>query len=651
MPNQRRPRLGFRPLFLLSLLAALVFVSVWQSTGADTRVVAAKSPGYIPNRYIVTLRDGVSPELFGSLLNTRKDATVVHTYDSAVRGFAGAFSDEIAEGLDDHPFVTSIEPDRLVTVADQALPSGITRVGADENANAAIDGADNAADIDIAVIDTGADSDHADLNVVGGFASYLGQIESWILCGANTSSWEDGHGHGTHVAGTIAARDNNIGVVGLVPGARIWAVRVLSPDGRGCMSDVIAGVDWVTANAETIEVANMSIGGGNSDALCSAIANSVAAGVFYAVAAGNSGTDAGGTSPANCSGATTVSAIVDTDGLPGGLGPSHGYGADDTFASFTNYGSVVDIAAPGVSIRSTYFTGGYAYMSGTSMASPHVAGAAALHILKSGTPTDAAGVQAVENSLIEASAPQGSAGGASGDPDGIAEPILCVGVTCADVTPAPSDTPTPSDTPAPSDTPPMATPTLVPPTDTPTPPNTATPTPPTATPTAVPPTDTPTPPNTATPVPPTATRTPSPTPDNSSESTDSDQDGLTDQDEIATYGTDPFDADTDGDGCGDGRELFALPSEGGGRDPLNPWDFYDVSGPSGEVPDGTIDLANDILGVIQHFSPTGVAPYDASFDRGPSIGPHPWNMTSPDGAIDLQNDILGVLLQFRHSCR
>lgn len=632
MSNERRRRQVSCPLFLVSLFVTIVAFGVWQSTGEDTRLFAAESPRYVPDRYIVTLRDGVSPKLFGALVNAHEDATVIHTYDSAVRGFAGEFSDEVANGLDDHPFVVSVEPDQLVMLADQALPTGIRRIGADENATAAIDGVDNEADIDIAVIDTGVDSDHADLNVVGGFASYLGQAGSLIRCGANTSSWEDGHGHGTHVSGTIAARDNNIGVVGLVPGARIWAVRVFSPNGSGCMSDVIAGVDWVTANADTIEVANMSIVGGNSNVLCGAIANSVAAGVFYAVAAGNSSRDAGAGSPANCLSATTVSAIVDTDGVPGGLGPSHGYGADDTFASFTNYGSVVDIAAPGVSIRSTYFTGGYAYMSGTSMASPHAAGAAALHILNAGAPADAASVQAIEDALLSAAAPQASAGGASGDPDDIPEPILCVGVACASVPLSPTGTPIP---PAPSDTP------------------TLTPTPmaPTATPTPVPPTDTPTPPNTATSVPPTATRTHSPTPDHSPESADSDDDGLTDRDEIATYGTDPFNADTDGDGCGDGRELFALPSAGGGRDPLNPWDYYDVAGPGGGPPDGIIDLPNDVLSVIQHFSPAGAAPYDVTFDRGPSVGPHPWNMTSPDGAIDLPNDVLGVLLQLGHSCR
>ena len=178
MPNEQYQRLVSRPLFLLGVLITVVSFGVWRSTGEDTRSVAAESPRNLPHRYIVTLRDGVSPELFGSLLNTHKDATVIRTYGSAVRGFAGSFSDRVADALDGHPFVVSIEPDQLVTLADQALPTGITRIGADENANAAIDGVDNKADIDIAVIDTGVDSEHADLNVAGGFTSYLGRVWS-----------------------------------------------------------------------------------------------------------------------------------------------------------------------------------------------------------------------------------------------------------------------------------------------------------------------------------------------------------------------------------------------------------------------------------------------------------------------------------------
>ena len=110
--------------------------------------------------------------------------------------------------------------------------------------------------------------------------------------------------------------------------------------------------------------------------------------------------------------------------------------------------------------------------------------------------------------------------------------------------------------------------------------------------------------------------------------------------------------DTDGDGCSDQSENGPDETIGGLRDPLNGWDFYDVLGPGAALPiDGVIDLPNDILGVIQHHSPTGAPPYDVQFDRGPSSGPNPWNMTAPDGVIDLPNDILGVILQFGHDCR
>ncbi len=109
--------------------------------------------------------------------------------------------------------------------------------------------------------------------------------------------------------------------------------------------------------------------------------------------------------------------------------------------------------------------------------------------------------------------------------------------------------------------------------------------------------------------------------------------------------------DFDGDGCTWNREVGSDETQGGLRSDANHWDFYDVLGPGAALPlDQVIDLPNDILGVIQHFAPQGQPPYDAQFDRGPSSGPNPWNMTAPDGVIDLPNDILGVILQFNHSC-
>jgi subtilisin family serine protease len=200
------------------------------------------------------------------------------------------------------------------------------------------------------------------------------------------------------VSGTIAAKDDGIGVVGVVPGARLWAVQVLNAAGFGSFASVICGVDWVTAHAAElgIKVANMSLsGGGSDDGNCGltngdpfhqAICNSVAAGVTYAVAAGNAAGDEARRVPAAYDEALTVTAVADFDGKPGGLGsPTCRADEDDSNANFSNFAvSTADqahtIAGPGVCILSTWKNGGYNTISGTSMASPHFAGTAALCI-------------------------------------------------------------------------------------------------------------------------------------------------------------------------------------------------------------------------------------------------------------------------------
>jgi subtilisin family serine protease len=222
---------------------------------------------------------------------------------------------------------------------------------------------------DIAIIDTGIDLDHPDLFV---------HVQKTFVLG--TTSANDDRGHGTHVAGIAAAKDNSIGVVGVAPGARLWAIKVLDSSGSGSISTIIKGVDYVTGYAPWIDVANMSLGCEcTSTSLDTAISNSVKAGVIYVVAAGNSNKNAATFSPANHPSVIAVSAIADSDGKCGRLGPSTSRGADDTLASFSNYGSLVDLAAPGVNIYSSYKDGTYATLSGTSMAAPHVAGMAALH--------------------------------------------------------------------------------------------------------------------------------------------------------------------------------------------------------------------------------------------------------------------------------
>ena len=394
----------------------------------------------IPDRYIVTFRDDAAADAYAAVLDTSPDVTIGERYDTAVEGFAARMSPEIASALDADPAVAWIEPDRIVRVDAETLPTGINRIDLEPAGDINAIGPD--LDVDVAIMDTGIDLDHPDLRVAGGFASYGISFFFFQLCG-QTDSFDDGHGHGTHVAGTAAARDNDLGVIGVAPGARVWAVRILGPDGSGCLSDVIAGVDWATANAATIDVANMSIESPNSPSLCTAINNSVAAGVIYAVASGNSGIDAAQTTPANCGNAITTSAVADYNGIPGGgASPTCiNYGADDTLATFSNFGAVVDVAAPGVCILSTYIGGGYATFSGTSMASPHMAGAAARFVAEgyNGAANPAAVLAAMTSAgWLE---PQNGACGFTGDRDAFPEPMLHPGTVCSPGLPTATPTP------------------------------------------------------------------------------------------------------------------------------------------------------------------------------------------------------------------
>jgi subtilisin len=357
----------------LSLVIALLCAALVSAGGAGA--------GTIPNHYIVVLESGADARAVARDHARSAGAEVEFVYRHALRGYAARLSAAGLARVKADARVAYVSADGVARTAAQTLPTGINRIDGESSTTASGNGG-GAVNVAVAVIDTGIDLDHPDLNVVGGRNCSTGK------------SFDDGNGHGTHVAGTIAAKDDANGVVGVAPGAPLYAVRVLNNAGSGSWSSIICGVDWVTANAASkgIKVANMSLGGSGSDGSCGshalhqAICNSVAAGVTYVVAAGNSSADLKGFVPAAYDQVLSVTAVADFNGLPGGgAAPTCRSDVDDTFADFSNFATLVSdqnhaIAAPGVCIASTWKGGGYNTISGTSMASPHAAGTAALCI-------------------------------------------------------------------------------------------------------------------------------------------------------------------------------------------------------------------------------------------------------------------------------
>jgi len=321
-----------------------------QQTTLSKKTVSDK----IPDQYVIVFKDDVTdvPSIVPQVAQEHS-AVVEHVYQFALKGFSATMSAVSADKLAKDPRVKYIEPNYLVSVdpspsarpgpSGESVPWGVTRVGGPK------DGIGKSA----WVIDTGIDLDHPDLNVD------VTRSANFVTRGKNSPN--DGHGHGTHVAGTIGAIDNDIDVVGVAANATLIAVRVLDNGGSGSYSWVIAGVDYVAQNASAGDIANMSLGGPTSDALDDAVRNAADQGIFFSLAAGNDGDDANNHSPARVeyNRVYTISATDDSD----------------YFASWSNWSNPpIEFAAPGVSILSTKKGGGTTTMSGTSMAAPHVAG-------------------------------------------------------------------------------------------------------------------------------------------------------------------------------------------------------------------------------------------------------------------------------------
>lgn len=372
--------------------------------------------------YIIVFKDAVNVRATVPAVAKAYGLQVGFTYEHALKGMSARVPEGRLTALRHDPRVKYVEPDRERSIDAQTEPTGIHRISADTNANLDIDSTDDyRVDVDVAVIDTGIDLQHPDLNVAGGVSC----TSSGVLVASCVPGGDDDHYHGTHVAGTIGALDNDQYVVGVAPGARLWAVKVLNKRGSGYSSWIIAGIDWVADHADTIEVANMSLGGaGFSQSEYDAIQGAVDLGVAFAVAAGNSDADANSYSPGGFDNVLSVSALADFNGLPGGgASPTCRTDADDTLADFSNWGPEVDIAAPGVCILSTYpiEKGGTGTISGTSMASPHVAGA--LGLLASATNPDTA---SDVDELYDAVTSSGNNDWTDDSGDGSKEPLLDV---------------------------------------------------------------------------------------------------------------------------------------------------------------------------------------------------------------------------------
>jgi hypothetical protein len=325
------------------------------------------------------------------------------TYDRVLDGFAADLTPRQVARLEADPEVADVIPVRTfrATAVTEALdgdyvPAGVRRITQLERGQAR-----EQASGAVAVLDTGVDLDHPDLDVEPG--------ENCIARGAPPDD-DDPDGHGTHVAGTIGAKNDGTGVVGVAPGTKLYAVKVLDRNGRGTSASLLCGIEWVLrhAAAKNITVANFSLGGHGPYSTCKtdyehqAFCRLANAGVTPVVAAGNSGADFAAPAtrelPAAYREVLTVSAIADTDGRPGGEGPACGV-ADDTAAPFSNYATKAAdenhlVAAPGTCVASTRRGGGapYAVMSGTSMATPHVAALVALCKGEAGEPGPCAGL-------------------------------------------------------------------------------------------------------------------------------------------------------------------------------------------------------------------------------------------------------------------
>jgi subtilisin family serine protease len=356
--RSRRRRLGaLGSVALAAALAATMSASPAQA--AEGTILGAGQPNVVPNSYLVVLHDSAvadrSVAAQAKVLTDRFGGEIAATWDAAINGFSVTMSEQAARRLAAHPAVDYVEHDMTVQLAaTQTNPPswGLDRI--DQRnlpLNSSYTFPNTASNVHIYIIDTGIRTTHNDFG---------GRAVHGIDTVDNDGNATDCHGHGTHVAGTAGGSS-----FGVAKGATLVAVRVLTCTGSGTTTQIVNGINWVTQNAIRPAVANMSLGGsGVNTTMNNAVANSIASGITYALAAGNNSSDACNFSPALVPSAITVGATTITDAR----------------ASFSNFGTCLDIFAPGQGITSAWSTSDTATntISGTSMASPHAAGVAAL---------------------------------------------------------------------------------------------------------------------------------------------------------------------------------------------------------------------------------------------------------------------------------